>query len=180
MGVRVVRLASKSKIKEGGVIDAFALWRPGGAIKPILYPVELQDRSDLEINAQPEGREQTLAYVYARKSAMQAQYGALPPEDGFDVIVESGAIDGEDVAVVLVQTHTGHEAVAFSPGIPFPAGTLEEARRRGFRHTTAGDVIHERHPHIPADDWQHFFEPRMSRRYQIGTAILEALRTLEA
>jgi hypothetical protein len=140
-------------------------------------PVELQARPDLRINAQPEGELQTVRYARERMHEMCRQYGDTT---GIDISIESGAIEGMDVAVVLLRMADGKERVVLSQGVAFPEGTLEEARRRGFKSTTAGDVIHELFANVPANSWQAYFPPNISRETQIADAVEKGLRLLFA
>lgn len=136
------------------------------------FPVELQDREDLDINTEPEGREQTLAYAHERLKQMCLQHG---PTHWIDISIESGVIDGFDVACVVINTRNGEGYLAWSQGIAVPEGTLEEARARGLKATSVGDIIHEKHPEIPANDWQVSFPPYISRQQQIQTAVVSSL-----
>lgn len=157
-------------------------------------PVELQDRADMEINAQPIGYDQTVAYAKARMDTMIEEYG--PNATGFDFAVESGAIrlapDGSvvpnnveagnwplvDVAIVLIRDSRGREYVQASAGVMFPEGTLEEAIRRGVKTTTAGDVIAEWHEGVPSGTWQAHFFPQLPREKQIADAVAAGLIAL--
>lgn len=169
------RLASKSSIKKDASNDGLKrVLRESYELT--LCDVELQDREDLEINAQPEGLEQTVAYARARYQAMCEQYG--PNSGGIDIVVESGAIDGKDIAVVIVYWH-GREFVERSIAVPFPEGTLEEARCRGFKTVTAGDIAHEWHG-VPANDWHSSVMPAITRRKQIAAALITALTKARA
>lgn len=174
--MNVVRCPSASAVKIEAVRGGLdAVW-PGQNFEIQGLPVELQDRADLQINAEPEGLEQTINYARARWQEMCKQHGVTP---WLDISIESGAIEGFDVAVIALFTSIGKEAIAISEGVPIPNGTLEEARRRGFKTTTAGDIIHERWPHIPANSWQEHFPPYLSRQQQIQDAIIDGLRSLK-
>ena len=165
-----VRVASGSSIKLNAV---------KGALKQALWdhqleacPTELQNLD--AFNAQPEGREQTEAYACARYRAMCDQYGQNP--DGLDVVIESGAIDGQDLAIVLL-VFRGSTYVNVSQPVPFPEGALEAARERGFETTTAGDIIHEwSKGTVPANDWHPTVMPGMTRERQIAEALVPLLR----
>lgn len=134
-------------------------------------PVELQVRPDLSVNAQPEGEQETVGYARERWREMCLEHG---PTTGIDISIESGAIGNLDVAVVILYSH-GNEVVVLSRGIAFPPGVLEEARARGFKTTTAGDIIHERFSHIPSNNWHVHFPPYKSREDQIVEAVVSGL-----
>lgn len=171
--MRVARSPTGSELKLAAIREALATVWPWIKFEVQAKPVELQARPDLGINAQPEGGAQTQSYVRARWREMCRQHGLVPD---LDIVVESGAIDGLDVAVVGIYLPAGNEVIKMSRGIPFPDGTLEEARRRGFKTTTAGDIIHERWGHIPANDWQVHFPPHVARKDQIREAVEAGLR----
>lgn len=173
----IVRCPSSSAIKLAAIKTALAAVWPELEYDLRGLPVELQARDDLQIDAQPEGRERTVAYARERMFEMHRRYDDTP---GLDISIESGAIDGRDVAVVFLRSATDGEEIVFSVGIPFPEGSLEEARRRGFKTTTAGDVIHERYQDVPANSWQVHFSPFVSREAQIAEAIENGLRRLSA
>lgn len=156
----------------------------------IKCPVELQDRPDLEFNAQPYGYNQTVAYAKARLDAMIEEHGTNT--SGYDFAVENGAImlNGEgkvipdeskkpgeiyDVAIVLIRDRNGRERIQASAGVMFPEGTLEEAEYRGFKTTTAGDVIAEWHEGVPSDTWQRHFFPQLPREKQIADTVTAGL-----
>lgn len=172
-----VRCPSGSAVKINAIKRALAVVRPEEEYEVQGLPVELQARQDMQINAQPEGEEQTTRYARERLLEMCRQHGDTP---GIDISIESGAIEGVDVAVILLRTVKGEEEIVLSQGIPFPEGTLEEARRRGFKLTTAGDVIHELFPDVPANSWQVYFPPNVSRETQIVEAVEKGLRLLIA
>lgn len=170
-----VRSPSKSTIKLDAIMHACVAVNPGLTIEVLGLPVELQDRPDMDINAQPIGKEQTIEYARARWREMCRRHG---PTTDLDIVIESGAIDGLDVAVVAIYTADGSEIIVLSEGISFPDGALEEALRRGAKTTTAGDIIHERWSHIPANNWHEYFFPNVSRMQQIQSAIERGLRQL--
>lgn len=172
----IVRSATGSSIKLDAIREAWANVWPEWPIRLMGLAVELRDRADLQINAQPEGRDQTLSYVRARWYEMCRIYG---PVRYLDVVVESGAIDNRDVAVVGIYTVGRQEVTTYSQSVPFPHGVLAEARRRGFKTTTAGDIIHERWDNIPANDWQGHFPPYIARKTQIRRAVESGLRKME-
>lgn len=167
-----VRVASGSSVKVNAVKLALEATLWGGQIQEC--PTELQDLDGF--NAQPEGREETERYVRARYEAMLGDYKQNP--SGLDVVIESGAIDGQDVAVVLV-AYRGRTYVSASQPVPFPEGALEAARQRGFKTVTAGDVIHEwSEGKIPANNWHSSVMPGMTRERQIAMALVPLLRGL--
>lgn len=171
----LVRVASSSKVKLDASRSAMATL--GRHLSTFVhgFPVELQDRRDLQFNAQPEGREEIIRYTLAREAEMCRMHGTV---SYLDIVVESGAIEGMDVAVVALFMPERQEHIILSQAIAFPKGSLDEARRRGFKTTTAGDVIHERMPSIPANDWQKYVTPFMSRQQQISDAIVRGLREM--
>lgn len=169
----VIRCPSSSSIKLDAIREALQATHPDELFDIQGLPVELQDRSDMTVNAQPEGRDETVKYARLRLREMQRQHG---PATGLDIGIESGAIDGFDVTAVVLDSALGEVAMALSQGIMFPEDSLEEAQRRGFKTTTAGDIIHERHPDIPSNNWQEHFPPYISRREQIRDAVIDALR----
>lgn len=174
--MRNVRIPSTSGVKREAVEEALkAVW-PNDQFTIQCHAVELQDRPDMSVDAQPEGRELTIRYAQERGDELKRQQGET---EFIDVLIESGAIDGRDVAVVIIRTHKGEEKVILSEGVPFPQGTLEEARRVGFKTTTAGDIIHERWPSIPSNSWQQYFWPGLSRKEQIRNAVIEGLQQTE-
>ena len=170
-GKTLVRVASGSSIKLDGT--RMALGKIHWVSEVVACPTELQDTEGF--NAQPYGLEETRRYVRARYRAMCEAY--KPNPDGVDIVVESGAIDGKDVACVLVafrgQIYTGE-----SQPVPFPEGTLVEAHRRGFKTVTAGAIIHEKLPGVPANNWHHIMVPGMTREKQIAGVLLPILRRL--
>jgi non-canonical (house-cleaning) NTP pyrophosphatase len=172
----LVRIPSKSNVKRSPVEAALTEVWPNRTFEIRCLPVELQDRPDLSFNAQPEGLELTVSYAEARGDEMCAQHGHT---QGIDVLVESGVILGQDVAVVVIRTHDNQKVTTLSQGIDFPDGCLEEARRRGFKHVTVGDVVHERHPEAPSNNWQPLYPPYITREEQIRRAVVEGLRELE-
>jgi len=104
------------------------------------------------VNAQPVGHEETLAG--ARNRAFAAR--AVCPKAEIAIGIENGlCIDGEgwvDIAVVVLLTSDGKQAILLSPSVPFPIAFVEEARARGFATTTVGAVMAERvgsDPHDP-------------------------------
>lgn len=167
--------SSASRLKLTGIESGFWLER-GEGVRAQGYAVDLPQRDDLEINEQPEGFEQTLAYARARDEAMVAAHPEV--KQGIRFSIESGAIDGMDVAIVLAYVGD-KEFVAKSHPLPFPEGSLEEARRRGFKTTTAGMVIHEWQPAIPANNWQEYLTV-MSRPQQIAGAVRQVLQQIAA
>lgn len=173
--MRVVRCPSNSTIKLDAIMAAFVVVNPGSTFEVRGLPVELQDRPDMDINAQPIDKEQTVEYARARWREMCQQHG---PTTDLDIVIESGAIDGLDVAVVAIYTTDGNETVVLSEGIKFPDGTFEEALKRSVKTTTVGDIIHERWSHIPANNWHEHFFPYVSRRRQIQYAIERGLRQI--
>lgn len=173
--MRVVRCPSKSAIKLDAITHAFVAVDPDLMIDVKGLPVELQDRPDMNISAQPIGKEQTVEYAHARWREMCQQHGSTID---LDIVIESGAIDGLDVAVVAIYTADGNEIVVLSEGIKFPNGTFEEALKRSAKTTTVGDIIHERWSHIPANNWHEHFFPYVSRRRQIQYAIERGLRQI--
>ncbi len=168
----IIRCPSSSTVKINAIIEALGTVRPGEDFDIQKLPVELQDRDDLQIKAQPEGDEEIVGYARTRLEEMCRQYGPAP---GLDIGIESGAVEGADVAAVVLGSAVGEIAVALSLGIPFPSGSLDEAHRRGFKTTTAGEIIHEQHPDIPANSWQEYFPPYISRQQQLRDAIVDAL-----
>lgn len=168
----IVRCPSSSAIKLNAIRKALENQWAGQSFELRGLPVELQARPDMQINAQPEGKEQTTKYARERLIQMCREHGnAL----GLDIGIESGAIGNLDVAVIVLRTASGEEVTVLSRGIPFPSGTLEEARRGGFKTTTAGDIIHKKFPNVPANNWHGYFPPGISRDAQIRTAIKEGL-----
>ena len=138
-------------------------------------PVELQDRDDLNINAEPEGREQTLEYARERLKQMRLEKG---PTSGIDISIESGIVNGSDVACIVINNNNGEEVITWSQGVSIPEGALEEARKRGLKTTTVGDIIHEKNPKISAKDWHANFPPYISRQHQIRDAIVVSLHQI--
>jgi non-canonical (house-cleaning) NTP pyrophosphatase len=167
--------SSESKLKLIGIESGFWLER-GEGVQAQGLPVDLPQRADLEVNEQPEGYEQTLMYARARDAAMVAAHPQV--QQGIRFSIESGAIDGMDVAIVLAYAGD-REFIAQSQPLPFPEGSLEEARKRGFKTTTAGMIIHEWDSAIPANNWQEYFT-KTSRPQQIAGAVRDVLRQIAA
>ena len=170
-----IRVPSKSAIKLNPVEAALAVVWPDRTFVVQGKPVELQDRPDLQVDAQPEGLELTVSYAVARGDEMCVQHGQ---PQGIDILIESGAIQGQDVAVVVIRTHDGQKVTTLSRGVDFPDNSLEEARRRGFSSVTAGDIIHERRPEVPSNNWQPYYAPFITREEQIKGAVVDGLREL--
>ena len=173
----IIRCPSASKIKLGAIDEALREALPNRNLQIQSFPVELQDRDDLNINAEPEGREQTLEYARERLKQMRLEEGA---PSGIDISIENGIINGFDIACVVINSKDSEEAIAWSQGVAVPNGALEEARKRGLKTTTVGDIIHEKYPKIPAKDWHANFPPYISRQHQIREAIIAALRQILA
>ena len=169
----VVRCPSGSSVKLEAIRGALDATYPDQEFEIQGLPVELQDRDDLEVNAQPEGADETTYYARLRLLEMSKQYG---PTTGVDIAIESGAIEDQDVACIVLCNAVGNIAVGLSEGIPFPEYSLDEARKRGFKSTTAGDIVHEMYPAIPANSWQEHFPPFITRQQQIQDAIVQILR----
>lgn len=171
-----VRVASGSSVKIDAVKAAMAhlAYHPQLQYEITGHPTELQNLTT--VNAQPEGRAETEGYARARLVAMCRDHEQNP--DGLDIAIESGAIDGADVAIVLV-AFRGQTYVAASQPVPFPEGVLEAARERGFKTTTAGQIVYEWSGHtIPANDWHTMMVPGMTREKQIAQALMPLLRGL--
>jgi len=98
--------------------------------------------AESKINAQPYGFDET--YKGAMNRARNTQ---LENSQATAVGIENGIVPiGDrfvDLAVVVVLTSDGQSFVGTSAGIEFPKETVEEARKRGFETTTAGDVMAE-------------------------------------
>ena len=136
----VIRCPSASKIKLSAINDALREASKNRDFQVYSFPVELQDRDDLNINAEPEGREQTLEYARERLKQMRLEKG---PTSGIDISIESGIVNGSDVACIVINNNNGEEVITWSQGVSIPEGALEEARKRGLKTTTVGDIIHE-------------------------------------
>lgn len=169
----IVRCPSSSAVKLNAIKKALGIVLPNEEFNLQGLPVELQARPDLSINAQPEGEEETVGYARERWHEMCRQHGV---PTNLDISIESGAINGRDVAATALYSSQGDEVIVLSEGITFPVGTLEEARRRGFKTTTAGDIVHERFPGIPSNSWQQYFSPYKSREEQITEAVVNTLQ----
>jgi non-canonical (house-cleaning) NTP pyrophosphatase len=172
IGVMIIRCPSGSEIKLSAINAALREVYADKDFQVTSFPVELQDRSDLDVNAEPEGKEQTLKYARERLRQMYLRHG---PTSGIDISIESGIIDGLDVACVIITTKNGESALVWSQGVAVPEGAFEEARARGLKTTSVGDIIHEKHPAIPANNWEGSFPPYVSRQQQIQTAVISAL-----
>ena len=96
----VIRCPSASKIKLNAINAVLRDIYTNRDFTIHSFPVELQDRDDLDINAEPEGKEQTLRYARERLRQMCLQQGPTP---GIDISIESGIINGYDVACVVVK-----------------------------------------------------------------------------
>ncbi len=173
----IIRCPSGSEIKLSAINAALREVYADNDFKVTSFPVELQGRSDLDINAEPEGKEQTLEYARERLRQMCLQHGPTP---GIDISIESGIIDGLDVACVVISTQNGESALSWSQGVTVPEGALEKARARGLKTTSVGDIIHEKHPEIPANNWEGSFPPYISRQQQIQAAVISALHRMPA
>lgn len=170
--MRTVRCPTSSSVEIDAVMEALAVVWPNETVDLQSLPVELQSRPDRVVNAQPEGFTQTTSYARERLQEMCRLHGPTPD---LDISIESGAIDNLDVAVVIITDVDGNETIWTSEGVAFPPGTLELARMSGFATTTVGDIIHERWPDIPSDDWQAHFPPYLSRQELIRDTIIRGL-----
>lgn len=169
----VIRCPSSSPIKLEAIRAAIRELYGQSGYEIQSFPVELQDRQDLTVNAEPFGKEQTLAYARERLKQMRRQHGTAP---GLDISIESGIINGFDVACVIFSNKSGEVAFAWSRGVAVPNGAFEEAQAKGLKTTSVGDVIHEKDPSIPANDWQASFPPYISRQQQIQNAIISLFK----
>lgn len=169
----IIRCPSGSSIKLAAIQTAIKELHDGSNYEVQNFPVELQDRQDLDVNAEPVGKEQTLEYARERLKQMQRAHGTTP---GIDISIESGIIDGFDVACVVLSDTSGEVAFEWSQGIAVPEGAFEEAKAKGLKTTSVGDIIHEKDPTIPANNWQASFPPYIARQQQIQTAIVSLLR----
>ena len=169
----IIRCPSSSSIKLSAIEAAISKLYGNNNYEIQSFPVELQDRQDLNVNAEPVGKEQTLEYARERQKQMHRQHGPTPD---IDISIESGIIDGFDVACVVLSNRDGEVAFGWSQGIAIPKGMFEEAQVRGLKNTSVGDIVHEKDPSIPANDWQASFPPYISRQQQIQTAITLLLK----
>jgi non-canonical (house-cleaning) NTP pyrophosphatase len=172
----IIRCPTRSEIKLKAVTSAIKEVLGKNDCQVQSFPVELQDRVDLDVNAEPVGRVQTLKYARERIKQMRLQQG---PMIGIDISIESGIIDGFDVACVIVNTIYGETSLVWSQGVKVPDGALEEATARGLKTTTVGDIIHEWYPEIPADDWQGSYSPFITRQQQIQDALIKSLQKID-
>jgi non-canonical (house-cleaning) NTP pyrophosphatase len=169
----IIRCPSSSPIKLGAIQAAIREFYDEDNYEIQSFPVELQNRQDLRVNAEPIGKDQTLEYARERLKQMSLQYG---PTLGIDISIESGIIDGFDVACVVFSDRSSEVAFDWSQGIAVPEGALEEAQAKSLKSTSVGDIIHEKNPAIPANDWQASFPPYISRQQQIQTIIISLLK----
>lgn len=180
--VVTVNVASDKPVKIEAVRQALSELFPDVDFQIRPCAVRLEEREGLDVNAQPEGEAQTSMYAMMRLSEMIEQYGRAD----LNIAIESGAIDGQDVAVIVIESARGRRAkhLLFSEAVPFPTlpnaagemvNTLEEARKRGFKTTTAGKIIQELRPDIPHDAWQEHFESVSGRKLTRVQQIKEAL-----
>jgi non-canonical (house-cleaning) NTP pyrophosphatase len=137
----------------------------------------------LTVFAQPFEYE-TLQYARLRLLEMQRRY-STPRGDMVDVAIESGAFrHGEryvdQVVVIAFTQRRGEQLAIWSQPVYIPEGVAEEMleRRSHEPQLTAGGIINARHPLIPADNWQEFFPPGLSRHRQISEAVERALRPI--
>jgi non-canonical (house-cleaning) NTP pyrophosphatase len=162
-----VVLASTSAIKIRACLEAF----PGLAAADLL-PVAAPSG----VPAQPLNEE---ALTGARNRLEAAR--ALRTQADYYVSIENGLREEEghfiDRAVVLVARGTGAPVVAVGDGVEFPADCVEEARRRGFRHCTVGQVLKERGRVANAED-PHLTLGGRSRVATLVDALRKALAAL--
>lgn len=191
----IVRVASGNPIELDAVRDSLKQMFPKASFEIRSDPVEL--RESALVKAQPIGLLETFRYATLRLQALKDQ--AKEDSDLF-VSIESGAItpdcdDGMlraeseqyrtafDVACVMLENSEGELACFTSAAVPIPelqvdgrtVYPLEVAFERGFSTHTAGQVINELSPSIPADNWHAFFSPidsPVDRKTQIMDAFL--------
>lgn len=194
MLAKIVRTPTSSGVKLQPIRAALLKKWPNKIfqIKPI--PVELQDRPDLNIMAQPKGIAQTAKYAKARRKELLAK------DDSpymVDISIENGIVwswrviklwGHWDVAVVYIVTASGETSLTVSVPVRVPEWAWKEAKRRGFKTTTAGQIIHERYPLIPANNWMPYsaslcrgdetpVADGITREEQIEGAILKGLNS---
>lgn len=181
----VVRSPSGSAIKLDGIREAILLEFPHISVMVKGIPVELQRTG--HVNAQPVGRKLTLFYARLREDALQKKNRG---KWDLDIAIESGAIKGNDVALILFTLPSGRELVVPSEKVIMPPQFMRIAKKRGFDTTKVGDVIHEHFPHIPSGDWHAYAESLArgdthpvksgpSRKELITSAVRQGLRKLK-
>ena len=142
-------------------------------IKPC--PVNLELRSDIQINAQPTD-EEGVRYALMRIQEMQKLYGR---ETNLDIAIENfrltpggrnyhAVLDAVlktyelketapdiDRAVIVLDVPGIRTHISYTYGVPMPRWAVLAAQTSpgGFKKNTVGSVIHYYFPHIPADNW---------------------------
>ncbi len=98
--------------------------------------------AESEINAQPYGFDETYRGAMNRAKNTQTKNPKT-----VKIGIENGIVPiGDkfvDLAVVVVLVPNSESFIGTSAGIDFPREVVEEARKRGFETTTAGDVMAE-------------------------------------
>jgi non-canonical (house-cleaning) NTP pyrophosphatase len=113
---------------------------------------------------QPVGFGQTLLCAKNRAEIVRLQY----PE-ALCLGIESGLIQAHDVttdtAVIAALTPDGSWFFGTSPGITLPERYVQEAKRRGFKTTTVGEVVAESLRGDPTDPHASLTSGIINRRY---------------
>lgn len=132
----IVALGSTSGIKREALREACAAF----GTEVTILAFEAPSR----VNAQPVGREETLAGARNRARAALA----VCPRAAFALGIENGLFleDGvwRDAAIAVLLTPLGKEVIVRGPTLPFPAEAVEAAHARGFAAVTVGSIIAER------------------------------------
>jgi non-canonical (house-cleaning) NTP pyrophosphatase len=127
------------------------------------------------VNAQPFGKEEIL-----RGARNRAAEVWLRSRSAYAIGIENGIIrvgrGYVDIAAIVVIGPDGSERVAWSRPIRFPAADVEEARRRGFGKTTAGQILAERVGCSPEDPHAYLTAGRETREELLTEAILGLLK----
>lgn len=193
--IRTVICASESQIKFEAVQQALGFWYNLDCIDLRPVPTNLEHQPDWRVNAQPYGILTT--ELYARMRADHATSMVSFPWN-LVIAIENGVyarIDHPDshydLAVVYLKTWNHYSVLKYSPPVMVPDWAYLEAKERGLRRTTCGEIINEHYPHIPANDWHPFSQSLcrqdetpmrdgIGRKEQLLHALHDALYTLLA
>jgi non-canonical (house-cleaning) NTP pyrophosphatase len=131
------------------------------------------------VSAQPLGFEETHSGAMARALVARSEHGC-----DLAIGIESGVFRFAlspvtlDIAVIVLITGENKIIVTSSNGIQFPEDCVEEAYRRGFKTTTVGSVIAERHGGDPTDPQLTLTNGKISRISTLVDALKIAFEQL--
>mgnify|MGYP000999353550 CR=1 FL=1 len=156
MNKSLIVVGSKSKHKLGAV---------GSALFHFGIPHTL-----LSCDVETDTPAQPCSWHQVQDGATRRAIGALRnfPEALVGVGIESGLFfvrQGQvlDIAFLSLVDNNGREFIATSQGVMFPANAVAEARSRGFKNVTAGQIIAERFGGDHTDPHTTLTEGRVTR-----------------